>query len=341
MAGRPGLKLLAAGVLLAHLVALDQVAGGLQHGSVLKPTATPMFTRLLKPEEPPPVAAPPQPPPKPPPPRRARMKPLPEVAMPAPLPDPLPERSVPETVTPTVVAQEPPPPVAAPEPVASPPDAAASAALANWPVDTRVSYRLTGNYRGELFGDARVQWQRDGASYQVRLDADIPPFVTVLITSQGEVTDQGLAPRAYEEAWAGRRRGARFGERALQLEGGKTAPRPEGMQDTASQFVELSYRFATGRAVLEVGKTVSFWMARPGAVDLWTYDIVEREVLQTPQLGAVEAFRLKPRPIANPRGKITVEMWFAPALQYMPVRIRLNAAEDNFIDLLVEKIEQR
>ena len=118
-------------------------------------------------------------------------------------------------------------------------------------------------------------------------------------------------------------------------------PRPPGVQDTASQFVELSHRFASGKDVLEVGRNVSFWMARPGAVDLWTYDIVGKEMLQSADLGSFEAFHLKPRPIANPRGNITAEMWFAPSLQYLPVRIRVSMGSEAHVDLLVDKIEQR
>ena len=90
-----------------------------------------------------------------------------------------------------------------------------------------------------------------------------------------------------------------------------------------------------------MGRSVSFWMARPGAVDLWTYDIVGRELLQTPELGPIEAFHLKPRPIANPRGNITAEMWFAPSLGFLPIRIRVNMGEDTHVDLMVLKIEQR
>ena len=127
----------------------------------------------------------------------------------------------------------------------------------------------------------------------------------------------------------------------MQLDGGRSAPKPDGVQDTASQFVELTHRFATGKAQLDVGTSVSFWMARPGAVDLWTYDIVEREMLDTPQHGRVEAYRLKPRPLANPRGNVYAEMWYAPSLQYLPVRIRVSMGEEAWVDLLVEKIEQR
>ena len=231
---------------------------------------------------------------------------------------------------------------------ASAPAAAASeakseaASLEHWPTDTRLTYRLSGQFRsGPLYGDARVQWQREAAKYQVRLDVQIQVFGSQILTSQGEVTPDGLLPRAYEELRPGKRRFAQIGDQVVVLENGRTLPRPPGVQDTASQFVELSHRFSTGKDVLEVGRTVSIWLARPGAVDQWTYDIVARDLLRTPKLGTVEAFHLKPRPIANPRGNITAEMWFAPSLQYLPVRIKVVMGSEAYLDLLVEHIEQR
>ena len=113
------------------------------------------------------------------------------------------------------------------------------------------------------------------------------------------------------------------------------------MQDTASQFVDLSHRFATGQAKLEVGSSISFWMARPGGVDYWTYDVVGKDMIQTPKLGLVETFRVKPRPIENPRGNYNAEIWFAPSLQYLPVRIRITSGDEANVDLVVEEIEQR
>jgi hypothetical protein len=89
-----------------------------------------------------------------------------------------------------------------------------------------------------------------------------------------------------------------------------------------------------------VGQQVSLWLARPQGMALWTYDVVEEELLQTPELGPVSAFHLRPRPIANPSGVITAELWFAPSLQYLPVRVRIDLGEGNFVDLLVQRIEQ-
>nr|WP_279343593.1 DUF3108 domain-containing protein [Variovorax terrae] len=234
--------------------------------------------------------------------------------------------------------------------VAATPDSSTTAASAtatttawldSWPADTRLSYQLGGQFRGELHGNAQVQWQREADSYQARVAIDIGWMVNMVMTSQGKVSPQGLQPRAYEEQVNGRRRSALLDERSVALGSGERVPRPDGVQDTASQFVELSHQFASGRAALEVGRTVSFWMARPGGVDLWTYDITEQVTLMTPRLGPVQAFHLKPRPLANPRGNITAEMWFAPSLQYLPVRIRIGLGNDAFVDLLVDRIEQR
>jgi len=375
------LALLAALVLAGHLLAVEWLGREADAISGLRPMAPVMYTRLLQPATPPPVvaAAPAKPPapkarvaprpkpkasePKPaPPPPEVAQKPPEVEPPPAPEPEPPPEQSVaqapdapasaPELAAsaPVIAASAPKVAASAAVAAASAPEAAASAALAegkpagaldHWPTDTRLSYNLTGDWRGPLFGDARVQWQREGDKYQVRLDVKVQPLFTQVLTSQGEVTPEGLIPRAYEEMRPGKRRAAQFGDEVLMLEHGKTAPRPPGVQDTASQFVELSHRFATGREPLEVGRTVSIWLARPGAVDRWTYDIVAVEVLKTPKLGEVEAFHLQPRPIANPRGNITAEMWFAPSLQYLPVRIKVMMGTEAYLDLLVERIEQR
>lgn len=366
MAQRPKLKLwlLLGLVLIAHAVGLEWMARQRDALTLLATMTPPMYTRMLKPAQPPPVVAVAPAPPVQPPPRvsaPAAPKPKPKASEPertpepeappvAKAPEPAPPEPAPESAPESAPVPAPVEVAAAPEPepVAAPARAAASAPaeqgdpLAGWPTDTRLTYRVGGEFRGgPLYGDARVQWQRDGSKYQVRLDIDIKYFTTFTMTSQGDVTPNGLLPRAYEEYRPGKRRVAQFHDNVLELEGGRSAPRPPGMQDTASQFVELAWRFASGREALQPGRTITFPLARPGAVDIWTYDILEREMLRTPELGTLESFHLKPRRITNPRGNITAEMWFAPALQYLPVRIKVLMGDNDYLDLIVEKVEQR
>jgi hypothetical protein len=347
------LALLAAAVLVVHAIALQWLSRLQAQAALLKPMATPFYTRLLVPQAAPPpptapVAAAEPAPTRP----TARLRPARSTprattttqAAPEPAPPPSPSPSPPELVAqaaPEAAAPAAPASTPASAPAVAAPAAAASApaTVASWPPDTRLRYRLSGYFRGDLHGDARVLWQRQQERYQVRVEVEVGFLAKLVMTSQGEVGPV-LQPQAYEELRNGNPRGLRLGEREIVLANGNVVRKPEGVQDTASQFVELAHRFATGQERLEVGHAVSFHMARPGAVDLWTYDIVEREVLST-RLGPIEAFHLVPRPIANPRGNITAEMWFAPALQYLPVRIRVNMGDEARIDLLVDAIDQK
>ena len=372
------LALLTAAVVVGHVLGLEWISREADQISGLSLMTPPMYTRMLKPAPPPPVVpvatptvAKPKPrvAPRPKPPasspeelrrkkeaaarakreaeerERAEAEERERAAAEARARAEAEERARQEQVAQAAAAaaSEAQPAASAASAAAAPASTPASdmAAIDRWPVDTRLSYVLTGQYRGPLYGDARVQWQRQGTRYQVRLDAKIQLFGTQVLTSQGEVTPNGLLPRAYEELRPRKRRTVQIGDEVVMLENGSTVPRPPGVQDTASQFVELTQRFATGRETLEVGRSVKLWLARPGGVNEWVYDIVGREPLRTPQFGTVEAFHLKPRPVANPRGNITVEMWFAPSLQYLPARIRIVMGDDAWLDLMVDHIEQR
>lgn len=211
-----------------------------------------------------------------------------------------------------------------------------------WPPDARLTYRLEGQWRGgPLSGTARVQWQRQGTRYQAQVEIEIPPFVQRTLTSQGDVTPQGLVPRVYEERSRNRRRALQMGETDITLADGRNVPRPAGLQDTASQFVELGHRFATGVHALAVGEVITLPLARPGNVDTWTYDVIAQDRVTIPRLGEVVAWRLRPRPIATRRDNLSAEIWFAPSLQHLPVRIRIALGEEAELDLQVETLEQR
>lgn len=211
----------------------------------------------------------------------------------------------------------------------------------DWPVDTRLSYTLTGYYRGPISGEGRVQWQRQGTAYQVRVELDLSNVTIFTMTSQGQAAPDGLTPSAYEEKRLGTKPLQVTMERqGIRLNNGQRIERPELAQDTASQFVELGHRFATGRAPLQVGASVQLWLARPNAAAEWTYDIVALDTIQSIRLGAIEAYHLKPRPLDNPNGPIAAEMWFAPSLQYLPVRIKITMNAETWVDLIVDKIEQ-
>jgi hypothetical protein len=220
-----------------------------------------------------------------------------------------------------------------------------------WPLSTRIRYVLTGWYRGEVHGSAEVQWLREGERYQVHLDAVIGPGFAPLgsrrMSSAGRTTARGLQPEQYEQQTRmllaePRRLRMAFDDEAITLANGTRVlrtPAMQDVQDTASQFVQLVWLFRTRPALLEVGRSVEFMLALPRRVHRWTYDVVAREQIPTPA-GPVEAFHVKPRRDALP-GDLTTEMWFAPSLQYLPVRLLIRQDAQTYVDLAMQGLPEQ
>ena len=228
---------------------------------------------------------------------------------------------------------------------ASPAAPAGSAPAFAWPGSTRLSYVLTGNYRGEIHGSAQVEWVRVGSRYQVHLDVYIgmpaAPLMKRNLTSEGLLTPEGLYPERFDQLTKvafrdAQRQSVRFELDGIILADGKRRDRLAGVQDTASQFVQLSYVFTTRPELLRTGGMVEFPLALPRNVDRYVYDILEQEPVYTP-FGAVDAFHLKPRRVARRGSDLVAEVWYAPTLAYLPVRIKLTADADTFIDLVIRR----
>lgn len=351
--------LLLAAVLLLHAAGvwwLDEVLVGWDAGrQPMPPRIEAAFVRTLAPAEPVPVAvAAPAPAPRKPRPRRAPAV-VPAASAAASSPAPADSEPVVEAVASLPAPPAPSAPQPAPEPPpvqdqvvaapAAPASAASSAATFEWPPSTRLTYRLAGNYRGELHGSARVQWVRVGGRYQVHLDVVVGPSFAPLMsrnmTSDGELGEAGLVPQRYDEATklpfqSPRRVSMQFTPQTVTLANGSTRAALPGVQDTASQFVQLTWLFTTQPQLLRVGNSVELPLALPRRMDRWVYDVVAEERLWTP-VGELDTFHLKPRRAAErPRGELSAEVWFAPRLQYLPVRIRIQQDVETFVDLMMD-----
>ncbi len=230
-------------------------------------------------------------------------------------------------------------------PAAVPRDGApATVALEDWPTDTRLSYRVEGSYRGEVQGKANVTWIRQGEKYEVRLAIDLG-LVDLTMTSQGIIKNGHLWPQVYEERLPnGKRRTLKLGDQFLTLGDGSSVPRPNGAQDTVSQFVELMHRYRNGLDTLRSGGVVLMPLARPGGTNDWVFDVQEDANFPTrvnETYREISAFHLKPRPVVNARGPIAMELWLAPQLQFFPARVRVNVSADVWLVLDVSEIQQR
>lgn len=232
---------------------------------------------------------------------------------------------------------------------ASAPQASASGpalAVEDWPPSTRLHYTLTGNYRGAIGGTAEVRWVRVGTHYQVQMDVTVglpfAPLMTRRVTSDGEITDDGLRPERYDEVT--RRAfqppwhvGVRFDRSMAWMSNGNAVFAPPGTQDSASEFVQLTWLFTQHPELLQPGRRISFPLALGGRVAPWVYEVGEPESLYT-IFGDVPVVHVKPHPLVPMPRVLGVECWFAPTLQYLPARILVRENESTYIDLVLDRL---
>lgn len=211
----------------------------------------------------------------------------------------------------------------------------------DWPPSTRLSYSLSGYYRGPIEGGkAQVEWLRAGSRYQVRMDASVGPLFSRQAASDGELGATGLSPRRFDGEQkqlmrSPRRWTQQFGPERITMPDGREIESVAGVQDEASQFVQLTWIFTTQPSLLQVGKTIELPLVLNRRFYRWIYEVDQQETLNLP-FGPVATYHVKARRQAE-RGDLTPEMWFAPSLQYLPVRILLRQDEATFIDLTLNK----
>ncbi len=224
---------------------------------------------------------------------------------------------------------------------AVPPASSASGpAPYTWPTSTRLRYALQGWFRGEVTGQAQVEWLRVGERYQVHLDVSVGPSFAPLMTrrmsSEGRVSPAGLLPSRYEQVTSqvigrDKRVQLRFDDQGVLLDRGNRVPSWPDVQDTASQFIQMVYLFTTQPALRTAGSRVEFGLALPNRVDRWIYEVGVSEIVSTPA-GEFLSFHVVPRRAAA-KGDLSAEIWYAPQLQMLPVRIRITQDADTWIDL--------
>ncbi|MBU6258855.1 MAG: DUF3108 domain-containing protein, partial [Burkholderiales bacterium] len=247
------------------------------------------------------------------------------------------------------VAQAPDLPALPPLAALLPPPAAASAPAFEWPPSTRLSYRVVGDYRGPIEGQAEVRWLRDGRRYQVFMDlsigASFAPLMRRVVDSEGVITPQGLSPSRYDEETRfvlrdPRRYSIRLDDDRIVLPDGTSVPRPAGVQDSASQFVQLTWLFITTPTLLQTGRTITLPLALARSVEPWVYDVLGSETLYTP-MGPIDTVHLKPRRRPQPGVVLTAEIWVAPSLQYLPVRILIHQDARTWVDLRISRLPEQ
>lgn len=200
------------------------------------------------------------------------------------------------------------------------------------PASTRLRFDATG-MRGRLryHANGELAWLHDGNSYEARLQLSAFLVGARVLTSTGALTPAGLAPKRYGDKYRSETAAHFERERGRVVFSANT---PEavllpGAQDQLSVFVQLAAMLAGEPQRYPPGSTISMQTVGTRIAEPWTFTVDATETLSLPG-GEQQALRLTRLPRRDYDQK--VEIWLAPALAYLPARIRITQSNGDFID---------
>lgn len=325
---------------------------------IAPPAAQPLA--LSQPELPVAQAVAPQPKPRPLP---APSEPAPEAvsAAAAPIPVPTPEAATPEIERSPVVPEDPvatPAEIrdAAPEPAKETPQTAdpgtvladasaqrepASASAsevdtspgpAQPPASAQLSYSVEGQSKGLNYSaTGSLDWRNEGDSYTARMEIRMFLLGSRAQTSRGQLVATGLQPERFGDK-SRSERAAHFDRTQNRIRFSNNAPDAEllpGAQDRLSVFLQLAGLLNARPEAFAVGQSIAIPVAGSGGSDIWRFQVQGLTSLDLPA-GSLIARHL----VREPRGArdTRVDIWLAPSLGHLPVRIRLTQDNGDVVD---------
>ncbi len=292
----------------------------------------------------PPATADSGPPPAGPPPEAAP----PAAAAPAPAQQPQAEASAPPQQPTMADAQQPTPPAplddtalaaAGTTPARTPAGAARTPPPAQLPASVRLGYDIRGKAKGLGYSaDAQLQWLVEGPRYTAELEISAFLVGSRVQTSQGSVGPHGLLPLRFGDRRRGTEKAAHF-DHARQLirfsNNAPDVPLQPGAQDRLSVFLQLGALLQARPQAYPEGASIAVQVASTGGAEVWQFQVGALQSLSLPA-GPVVARRL----LREPRREYdsTVEVWLAPSLQHLPVRIRVTEHDGSLADQLLRQL---
>ena len=209
-----------------------------------------------------------------------------------------------------------------------------------FPGSTRLKYEISGRVKGFGYHVAgELLWVQDGKTYDARLEISHFLLGSRVQTSKGDLTPRGLEP-------------LRFGDK-VRSEVAAHFQRSKGLvsfsantpdvplmplaQDQLSIFVQLAAMWGGNARRFSPGMPLPFQAIGPRSSENWIFVVgpSERLKVEDRELSAVRLVRERSGDFDT-----RVELWLAPALEYLPARIRLTQSNGDEVDMLWSRSEK-
>lgn len=201
-----------------------------------------------------------------------------------------------------------------------------------FPGSVRLKYTVKGETKGiPLTLDGELLWLHDGKTYDARMEISHFLLGSIVQTSSGQLGLHGLEPTRF----ADKRRSevaAHFDRNRGKVIFSANTPDADllpGAQDQLSVFVQLAAMLGGDPKRYPAGTEVVFQAIGSRSSESWVFKVGDTEKLALPG-GEVQAVKLS-RPATGAYDS-SAEIWLAPDMAYMPVRIRLGQANGDTAD---------
>jgi hypothetical protein len=183
-------------------------------------------------------------------------------------------------------------------------------------------------------GAGQLDWRYDDKGYSLRFDG-----VAGSLSSSGAMGDAGIAPASASEVLAdGARAETRFDEQSRRIAfsgSGNNYMLAQGSQDRASLLMQLA---GIGLAEPDQVKDVlEFYVGGATEAGVVRFQVLGEEQLDS-AIGKLASVHLVQ--LAQP-GQARLEVWLAPQHHWLPVQLRVTAADGSVLTQLVTAISAR
>lgn len=217
-----------------------------------------------------------------------------------------------------------------------PPEAAAvrgeNLPPATLPASTQLAYDVSGTIKGLNYrASGALTWTLADGRYGARMELRVPLLGSRVQTSAGRVEASGLLPDRFSDK-SRSERAAHFDHAQQTIRFSNNRPEAAlqpGAQDRLSLFMQLAGLLNAQPAAYPAGQLISLQVAGTSDAETWRFRVVEEETLALPA-GNLPARRLVREP-REPRDS-RIDIWLAPTLAYLPVRIRITQDSGDRVD---------
>ena len=198
------------------------------------------------------------------------------------------------------------------------------------PPSTELKFAVKARISGlALEGDAQVRWQLGPGQYTLLNEwrSNLAGKI-YSARSEGGVDEYGLAPSAFTEKRLRKNPTSLSFDRAarmIRFGPEQEAPLRGGEQDRTSAVWQLIGLARAAPAKFNPGREIDLLVAGRRDVDAWQFRVEHHAPLNT-AFGEIKAVHLVREPAADAQDQ-KLDVWLAPSLGWLPVRLRF--AEDN------------